>query len=201
MLRLMQLWAQLHRQSLFGISTSKSESCWMNLSSHWPTAVWLQLRVYPYQLIIDCCNQIRCNRAVVLHVYWCITMMMAIAVIMIVKWDWCLDTFNGLTTFILVLRVMLGVCSCVTMSMQISVSTRLVLEVLHTLRHQLYKEHDVAAAFLPHQGQPFAQGLIVVTTLVTNVVFILWHFGCSQDWWQLMSMQFLTLAGGYCCFL
>jgi hypothetical protein len=34
----------------------------------------------------------------------------------------------------------------------------------------LYGECDVAAAFLSHQGQPLAKGLIVVTTLVANVV-------------------------------
>jgi hypothetical protein len=48
--------------------------------------------------------------------------------------------------------------------MQISSSTSLVLEVLCSFRHQLYKEHDVAATFLPHKGQPLAKGLIVVTT-------------------------------------
>jgi hypothetical protein len=40
-------------------------------------------------------------------------------------------------------------------------------------RHQLYRERDVAAVFLPHQGLPLAQGLIVVMTLVKNLVFIL----------------------------
>jgi hypothetical protein len=84
---------------------------------------------------------------------------------------------------------------------QISGSTSLFLEVLRTFRHQLYGECDVAAAFLPHQGQHLAQGLVVVMTLVTNVAFILWHFGHSQDWWQLMSTQFVTLAGEYHCFL
>jgi hypothetical protein len=57
----------------------------------------------------------------------------------------------------------------------------------------LYKERDITAAFLPHQGQPLAQGLIAVMTLVSNVAFILWCFGCSQDWWQSKSTQFVTL--------
>jgi hypothetical protein len=74
--------------------------------------------------------------------------------------------------------------------MQISSST----EVFCTFKHQLYREHDIAAACLPHQGQPLAQGQIVVMTLVTNVAFTLWRFGCFQDWWQLMPMQFATLA-------
>ena len=63
---------------------------------------------------------------------------------------------------------------------QISSCTRLVLVV----RHHLYGERDVTAALFPHQGQPLAQELIVVMTLVTNVAFILWQFGHSQDWWH-----------------
>ncbi len=55
-LHLMHLWAQLHRQSLFGICSSKSGSKWMNLSFGWPTTVWLQLLLPLYQLIVDCCN-------------------------------------------------------------------------------------------------------------------------------------------------
>jgi hypothetical protein len=74
---------------------------------------------------------------------------------------------------ILVLRVMLGICSWVTRMTQISGSTRLVPEVLHTFRHQLYVERDVTAAFVPHPGQPLAQGLIIVMTLVANMALIL----------------------------
>ncbi len=40
-LHLMHSWAQMHRQSLFGMCASKSESCWMILSSSWPTTIWL----------------------------------------------------------------------------------------------------------------------------------------------------------------
>ena len=85
-LSLMHLWAQLHRQSLFGTCASKSESCWMNLSSCWPrTTVWLQLLLCPYQLIVDCCNLFSCSGTVVLHAHWCITIIVAITVIGIVK--------------------------------------------------------------------------------------------------------------------
>ncbi len=84
-LHLMHSWAQLHRQSLLGICTSKSGSCWMNLSSCWPTAVWLQFLLCPYQLIVDCCNLFSCNWAVVLCVCWHVPFIMAIRVIMIVK--------------------------------------------------------------------------------------------------------------------
>jgi hypothetical protein len=108
--------------------------------------------------------------------------MVAIRVIVIVKWHWYFNAFNvnGLTTLILAFGVKLGICSCVTRMMQISGSTSLVPAVLCTFGHQLYGDCNVAAAFLPHQGQSLAQGLIVVMTLVTNVAFILWHFGCSQ---------------------
>ena len=82
----MHLWAQLHRQSFFGICTSKSGSCWMNLSSGWPTTVWLHLLLHQYQLIVVCCNLFSCNGAVVLCVCWHVT---------IVKWHWCLNAFNG----------------------------------------------------------------------------------------------------------
>jgi hypothetical protein len=61
-------------------------------------------------------------------------------------------------------------------------------------------EHDITAAFLSHQDQSLAQGLIVVMNLVTNVAFILWHLG-YQDWWQSMLTQFFTLASEYHCFL
>jgi hypothetical protein len=128
-------------------------------------------------------------------------MMVAIMGIVNVKWRWRLGTFNGIAMLIIALGVALSICSCATRVVQMSGSTSLVLEILRTFRHQSYGELDVAAAFLPHQGQPLAKGLIVVTTLVTNVAFILWHFGHSQDWWQSMSMQFVTLASKYCHFL
>jgi hypothetical protein len=71
--------------------------------------------------------------------------------VMIVKWHWHLDAFNGIIKLIIVLDVMLGICSCVTRMMQISGSTRLVPEVLCMFRHQLCIEGDITAAFLPHQ--------------------------------------------------
>ncbi len=151
-LHLMHSWAQLHRQSLFGTHASKSGSCWMNLSSGWPTTVWLQLLLCQYQLIVACCNIFTCNGAVFLCVCWHVTIIVAIMVIMIVKWRWCLDTFNGITTLIVAMGVTLGVCSCVTRMTQISGSTRLVPEILCMFRHQMYGERDVTAAFLPHQG-------------------------------------------------
>ncbi len=133
---MMHLRAQLHRQLLFGICTGKRGSCWMNLSSCWPTTVWLQLLLCPYQLIVDFCNLFSCNWAVVLCTCWHITTMVAITIIVIVKWHWPLDAFNGLTTLIVALGVTLGICSCVTRMTQISGSTRLVLEVLCTFRQQ-----------------------------------------------------------------
>jgi hypothetical protein len=105
-----------------------------------------------YQLIVACCNLFSCIGAVVLCVCWHVTIIVAITVIVIVKWHWHLDTFNGITTLIVALGVTLGVCSCVTRMMQIGGSTRLVPEVLCTFRHQLYGERDITAAFLPHQG-------------------------------------------------
>ncbi len=84
-LHLMRSWAQLHRQSLFGICASKSGSCWMNLSSHWPITGWLQLLLHQYQLIVACCNLFSCNGTVVLCVCWHVTIIVAITVIVIVK--------------------------------------------------------------------------------------------------------------------
>jgi hypothetical protein len=136
-LHLMHLWAQLHRQSLSGIRASKSGSCWMNLSSRWPTTVWLQLLLRQYQFIFACCNLLNCNGALVLCVSWHVTIIVAITVIMIIKWHWILDAFNGITTLILALGVMLGICSCVTRTIQISGDTSHVQEVLCTFRHQL----------------------------------------------------------------
>ncbi len=86
----------------------------MNLSSCWPTTVWLQLRLCPYQVTVDCCNLFSCNGEVVLCACWHISNIVAIMVIVIVKWHWYLDAFNDLTTLILALGVMLGVWSCVT---------------------------------------------------------------------------------------
>ncbi len=120
----------------------------MNLSSCWPTEIWLQLLLHQYQLIVDCCNLFSCNGAVVLHAFWCIIFMVAIMVIMIFKWHWHLDAFNVMIMLILPLRVTLGVCSCVTRTMKFSGSTSLVPEVLCTFRHQLYKEHDITAVSL-----------------------------------------------------
>ncbi len=148
----MHSWAQLHRQSLFGICASKSGSCWMNLSSCWQTTVWLQLLLHQYQLIVACCNLFSCNGALVLCVCWHVTIIVAIAVIVIIKWHWRLDTFNGITTLILALGVTLGIRSCVTKTAQISRCTRLAPEVLCMFRHQLCVAGDVTAAFLPHQG-------------------------------------------------
>ena len=90
------------------------------------------------------------------------------------------DAVVGITMLIVALGVTLGICFCVTMTTQIRGSTRLVPEVLCTFRHQLSVECDINAAFLPHQGYHLVQGLIVVVTLVTNLVFILWHFGLSR---------------------
>ncbi len=105
-----------------------------------------------YQLIVACCNLFSCNRSVVLCVYWHVTIIVAVTIIVIVKWHKRLDAFNGITMLIIVLGVTLGVCSCMTRTTQISGSTRLVPEVLCTFRHQLCVERDVTAAFLPHQG-------------------------------------------------
>jgi hypothetical protein len=97
------LWAQLHRQSLFGICASKSGSRWMNLSSCWPTTVWLQLQLHQYQLIVACCNLFSCNGAIVLCMCCHVTIIVAITVIMLVKWHWHLDAFNSLTMLIVAL--------------------------------------------------------------------------------------------------
>ncbi len=110
----------------FGICTGKSGSCWMNLSSRWPTTVWFQLLLRQYQLKVACCNLFSCNGGLVLCVCWHVTIIVAITVIVIVKWHWHSDAFNGLTTLIIVLGVTLGVCSCVTRTTQISGCTRLV---------------------------------------------------------------------------
>ncbi len=126
--------------------------CWMNLSSTWPTTVWLQLLLRQYQLIVACSNRFSCNGAVVLCVCRHITIMVAITVIGIVKWHWHLDALNCITTLIIMLGVTLGICFCVTRMTQISGCTRLLLEVLCTFRHQLCIERDVTASFLPHQG-------------------------------------------------
>ncbi len=113
-LHLIHMWEQMHRQLLFGICASKSGSCWMNLSYCCPTTVWLQLLLHQYQIIVACSNLFNCNGAVVLCMCWHVTIIMAITVMMIIKWHWHLDEFNGLITFIVVLGVTLGVCSCMT---------------------------------------------------------------------------------------
>jgi hypothetical protein len=116
-------------------------------------------------------NLFSCNGAVVLRTCWRVTIMVAITIIVIINWHWCLDTFNGLTMLIIALSVMLSICSCVTRTMQFSGSTSLVPEVLCTFRHQLYgKVTSLLLYFCPHQGQPLVQGLIIVMTLVTNMV-------------------------------
>ncbi len=192
-LHLMHLWAQLHRQSLFGICASKSGSCWINISSCWPSAVWLQLLLHPYQLIVDCYNLFSCNGAVVLRMCWHVTTMVAITIIVIVKWHWRMDVFNGLTMLIVALSVMLAICSCVTRTMQFSGSTSLVPEVLCTFQHQLYGKCDVTTAFLPHQCQSLAQGLIIVMTLVTNVASSCGALGTpkigSNQCWNVISLS------------
>ncbi len=109
MLHLLHLWAQLHKQSLFGICASKGGSFGMNLSSYWSTVVWLQHLLHPYQLIVDYCKLFSYNGAVVLHACWCITIIVAIMVIVIVKWHWHLDAFNGITMLIVTLGAMLDI--------------------------------------------------------------------------------------------
>ncbi len=111
--------------TFFGICASKSGNCWMNLSSCWPTTAWLQLLLHQYQLIVACCNLFSCNGAVVLCMCWHVTIIVVITVIVIVKWHWRLDAFNGITTLIIALGVTLGVCSCVTRTTQFSGSTTL----------------------------------------------------------------------------
>ncbi len=111
---------------------------------------------------------------------WHVTNIVAIMVIAVVKWHWRWDAFNGLTMLIVATGVTMGICSCMTRMTQISGSTRLVPEVLRTFKHQLHVKRDITAAFLPHQGQPLAWGFVVVMILVTNVAFILWHFGLSR---------------------
>ncbi len=198
-LHLMHLWAQLHRQSLFGICSSKSGSCWMNLSSCWPITVWLQLLLRQYQLIVGCCNLFSCNGIVVLCVCWHVTIIVAITVIVIIKWHWHLDAFNGITTLIVVLGVTLGICSCVTRMTQINGSTRLVPEVLCTFRHQLCVERDVML-FFPTKANLWYKGWSLWWLWSQT-----WLSSCGalgfQDWWQLMSTQFVTLASEYHRFL
>ncbi len=163
----------------------------MNLSSGWPTTVWLQLLLCPYHLIVDCCNHSVAMGQKIAHVlkhhnYCGNHSHCDCQVALAFK---CIQRHNNV---IIALGVTLRICSCVTRTMQISSCTRLVLEILSTFRHQLCMERDVTAAFLPHQGQPLARGLTIVMTLVTNVAFILRHFGHSQDWWQSMSTGFVT---------
>ncbi len=83
----------IHGHSYIGshfltICVSKSGSCWMNQSSCWQTAAWLQFLLRQYLLIVDCCNLFSCNWAVVLCACWQVTIIVEITVIMIVKWDW-----------------------------------------------------------------------------------------------------------------
>ncbi len=171
----------------------------MNLSSRWPTTVWLQLLLRQCHLIVACCNLFSCNEAVVLCVCWHVTIIVAIMVIVIVKWHWRLDAFNGLTTLIVALGVTLGICSCVTRRMQISGCTRLVTEVLCMFRHQLYVEGDATAAFFPTKANLWYKGWLL--WLWSQM----WLSSCGtlgfQDWWQLMLTRFATLVSEYHCFL
>ncbi len=151
-LHLMHLWAQLHRQSLSGICASKSGSCWMNLSSCWTTTVLASAptaSISTYSCLLKSI-QLQCGSK--LCMCWHNTIIVAITVIVIVKWHCCLDAFNGITTLIVTLGVMLGIFSCVTRTTQISSCTKLLPEVLCTFRHQLCVERDFTAAFHPHQG-------------------------------------------------
>ncbi len=163
----------------------------MNLSSRWPTTVLLQLLLCPYQLIVACCNLFSCNGAVVLCMCWHVTIIMAIAVIMIIKWHWHLDALNGITTLIVALGVTLGICSCVTRTTQISGCTRLVPEVLCTSKHQLCIERDVMAALLPHKANLWYKGWLLWWLWSQT-----WLSSCGtlgfQDWWQSMSTRFVT---------
>jgi hypothetical protein len=78
---------------------------------------------------------------------------------MIVMWHWRLDAFNGLTMFIIAFGGMLGICSCVTRTLQISGCTRLVPEVLCTLRHQLCKENMTSLLlFFPTKANLWHKG-------------------------------------------
>jgi hypothetical protein len=69
------------------------------------------------------------------------------------------------------------------------------------MKHQLYMERDVTAAFLPHQGQPLAQGLIVVMIFGHKHGFrlvALWVLS------RLVAIDVDTvchLASEYCCLL
>ncbi len=122
----------LYLCSLFTIHTSRVlwYSTW-----HWPTIVWLQLLLCHYQLIDDFCNLFSCNGTIVFSACWHVTIIVVITVIVIVKWYWHFNAFNGITTFIAALGVTLGICYWLTRMMQINISTSLVPEVLCTFRH------------------------------------------------------------------
>ncbi len=145
-LHLMHLWAQLRRQSLFGICASKSGSCWMNLSSclalaptasistyscllqsiqlQWGSSLVRVLKRHNY-----CGNHGHRDRQVALA-FGCI------------QWHNNVHPCVGEHVWHMLLH---------DKATQISGSARLVQEVLCTFRHQLCVVRDITAAFLPHQ--------------------------------------------------
>ncbi len=190
-LHLMHLWAQLHRQSLFGICGSKSRSCWMNLSSPWPTTVWLQFLLCQYQLIVACCNLFSCNGAVVLCMCWHVTIIVAIMVIVIVKWHWHLDALNGQQLSLLCW----GSCWVLALAQQGQRKSA----VAQGLCQRSSAHSDISCAwnvtslllFFPTKAYLWYKGW-----LLWWLWSQMWLSSCCtlgvQDWWQLMSTWFVT---------
>ncbi len=135
---------------------------------------------FQYYFIVACCNLFSCNGSVVLCV--------------LTRHNYCGNHGHPDHQVALAFRCIqwhnnvnccigchIELCSCVTRTTQINVCTGLLPEVLCMFRHQLCIKCDLTAAFLPHQGKPLVQGLmIVMTLLVTILVFILWCFGHSK---------------------
>ncbi len=175
----------------FGIGASKSGSFRMNLSSCWPTTARLQLLLHQYQLIVVCCNLFTCRGAVVLCVCWHVTTIMAITVIVIVKWHWHLDAFNGIKTLIIELGVMLGICSCVTRTTQSMVAQGLYWRSSAHSNISCTGNVTSLLLFFPTKANLWYKGWSLWWLWSQT-----WHTSCGtlgfQDWWQSMLTQFVT---------
>ncbi len=144
-----------------------------------------------YQLIIAYCNLFSCNGAVVLCMCWHVTIIVAITVIMIVKWHWHLDAFNGITMLIIASGVTLGISSCVTRTMQISGCTKLVTEISARSDISCMGNLTSLLLFFPTKANLWYKGWLLWWRWSQTWLSSCGALGC-QDWWQSMLTRFVT---------
>ncbi len=172
----------------------------MNLSSRWPTSVWLQFLLHPYQLIVACCNLFSCNGAIVLCVCCHITIIVAITVIVIVKWHWRLDTFNG--------QQRSSLCWGSRWAFALEWQGGHKSTVAQGLYQRSSARSDISCAwnmmslllFFPTKANLWYKGWLMWWLWSQMLLSSCGALG-FQDWWQLMLTRLVTLASEYHCFL